>query len=150
MRWTRCAPVLVENPEQARRRARLQRSLEEKLARPALVPIRLPHHLGEADLASSFATRHDPPPCFELLQRRFRGELRVSTRTCVADLRSSLLVRDQDLEDVVRLDPDVRTSSSKKVINETTVLIYPNTPQKARAKYQELVVKSFYIAKRRR
>jgi general secretion pathway protein D len=33
----------------------------------------------------------------------------------------------------------------QKIVNETTVLVFPNTPQKLR-EYQELVVKSFYIA----
>ena len=33
----------------------------------------------------------------------------------------------------------------KKVVNENTILIYPNTPAKARD-YQELIVKSFYLA----
>ena len=33
----------------------------------------------------------------------------------------------------------------QKVVNESTVFVYPNTPQKLR-EYQELVVKSFYLA----
>src|SRR5687767_99989 len=36
-------------------------------------------------------------------------------------------------------------SLEQKVVNETTVFIYPNTPQKLR-EYQELVVKGFYLA----
>ncbi|HYQ94605.1 MAG TPA: secretin N-terminal domain-containing protein, partial [Burkholderiales bacterium] len=48
------------------------------------------------------------------------------------------------VEDVIKLIL-ATNQLEQKVLNETTALIYPNTPQKLR-EYQDLVVKSFYIA----
>jgi general secretion pathway protein D len=53
-------------------------------------------------------------------------------------------VRDQELEEVIRLIL-VTNQLEQKVLGETTVLVYPNTPQKQR-EYQELVVRTFYLA----
>jgi len=53
-------------------------------------------------------------------------------------------VRDAQVEDVIRLIL-ATNQLEQKVLNETTALIYPNTPQKLR-EYQDLVVKSFYLS----
>jgi len=60
------------------------------------------------------------------------------------DTRTNIAVKDQDLEAVVKLIL-MTTSFEQKVINDSTALIYPNTPQKQR-RVPELVVKSFYVA----
>src|SRR5436190_1180924 len=61
-----------------------------------------------------------------------------------ADQRTTIVVRDAQVEDVIKLIL-ATNQLEQKVLNETTALIYPNTPQKLR-EYQDLVVKSFYIA----
>src|SRR5262249_36028659 len=61
-----------------------------------------------------------------------------------ADQRTTLVVRDAQVEDVIKLIL-ATNQLEQKVLNETTALIYPNTPQKLR-EYQDLVVKSFYLA----
>jgi general secretion pathway protein D len=48
------------------------------------------------------------------------------------------------VEEAIRLIL-LTNSLEQKVVNETTVFVYPNTPQKQR-EYQELVVKGFYLA----
>ena len=53
-------------------------------------------------------------------------------------------MRDLPVEDVIRLVL-ATNQLERKVLNENTVLVYPNTPAKQR-EYQELVVKSFYLA----
>jgi len=133
-------PVLLENPGQREAR-RLQRLLDERLAKPALVPVRLkPASAKPISLELRDVTVR---AMFDVLQRA-TGVSFVFDKDVRADLRSSLAVRDQELEDVVRLIL-MANQLEQKIVNETTVLIYPNTPQKLR-EYQELVVKAFYVA----
>lgn len=133
-------PVLVENPGQPDAR-RLQRLLDEKLTRPALATVRLKSSLTK-------------PMSVDLRDVTLRALFNVLSRTTDisfvfdrdvrADQKTSLTIRDQSVEDALRLVL-LSNQLERKIINETTVLIYPNTPQKQR-EYQELVVKSFYIA----
>lgn len=59
------------------------------------------------------------------------------------DLRTTIFLRDAKVEDA--LDVIASTNQlAKKIVNPTTVLIYPNTPEKAR-EYQDLVVRAFYL-----
>jgi len=58
--------------------------------------------------------------------------------------RTTVLVKQTKLEDAI----DVLLTTNqleKKVLNETSVLIYPNTPAKLK-EYQELLVKAFYLS----
>lgn len=60
------------------------------------------------------------------------------------DLRVTLSVKDKPVEDILRLL--LATSQlEKRVLDEDTLLIYPNTPAKA-AEYREMVVRTFYLA----
>jgi general secretion pathway protein D len=61
-----------------------------------------------------------------------------------ADLRATINIRDANVEELIRYIL-VTNQLDQKLVNETTLLIYPNTPQKQR-EYQELVIKSFYLA----
>ena len=133
-------PVLVENPSQRDAR-RLQRTLDEKLARPALIPVRLKSTLTKP---MSVELRDvTVRALFDVLSRT-SGVSFVFDRDVRADQKTSLTVRDQQVEDVLRLAL-MSNQLEQKLINETTVLVFPNTPQKLR-EHQELVVKSFYIA----
>jgi general secretion pathway protein D len=61
-----------------------------------------------------------------------------------ADARITIFVRNATLEDVIKL---VLTTNqlARKLLNENTLMIYPDTPVKAR-EYQELVTRSFFLA----
>lgn len=61
-----------------------------------------------------------------------------------ADLKATISVKNMSIEDAVRLLL-VTNQLGQEVLNENTVLIYPNTANKNRD-YQQLVVKSFYLA----
>jgi len=133
-------PVLVENPAQRDAR-RLQRMLDEKLARPALAPLRLRSTLTKpisVDLRDVTVRA-----LFDVLSRT-AGVSFVFDRDVRGEQKTSLTIRDQQVEDVLRLAL-MSNQLEQKLVNETTVLVYPNTPQKLR-EYQELVVKSFYVA----
>jgi general secretion pathway protein D len=133
-------PVLVENPAQREAR-RLQRRIDEKLAKPALAAVRL-----KSTLAKPLTLELRDVPLramFDVLQRT-SGVNFVLDKDVRADQKATLAVRDQELEDIVRLIL-ATNQLEQKVLNETTVLIFPHTPQKLR-EHQELVVKSFYLA----
>ena len=134
------AAVLAENPGQREARA-LQRQIEEKTAKPAV---------GLMQLRSSVTK----PVSLELKDVPLRTVFDVIARAgnlnflfdkdVRADQRTTIVVRDAQVEDVIKLIL-ATNQLEQKVLNETTALIYPNTPQKLR-EYQDLVVKTFYLA----
>lgn len=133
-------PVLVENPSQREAR-RLQRAIDEKTAKPAIAPKQL----------RSSVTK---PISLELRDVTLRSVFDVIGRTASisfifdkdvrADQRTTLVVRDAQIEELIGMVLSTN-QLEQKLVNETTVLVFPNTPQKQR-EYQELVVKSFYLA----
>ncbi|MBI3042920.1 MAG: general secretion pathway protein GspD [Betaproteobacteria bacterium] len=57
--------------------------------------------------------------------------------------RATILVRNTPIEDAVE-SLIVTNALAKKVVSESHVLIYPNTPQKVR-EYQDLLIRNFYL-----
>ena len=129
--------VQIENPAHAEAR-RLQRLIDEKTLKPALVQQRLrtakPMSLDVRDLPVRSV--------FEVIGRT-AGLSFVFDRDVRADLRTSVTVRDLPVEDLIRLVL-ATNQLEQKVINDATVLVYPNTPPKLR-EYQEVLVKVFYL-----
>jgi general secretion pathway protein D len=133
-------PVLVENPHNRDAR-RLQRTLEERTLKPAIVTPRL-------------KTTSTQPISLELRDVMLRAVFdTISRATGVsfvfdkdvrADQRTTIVLRNASAEELIRLVL-ATNQLEQKIMNETTVLVFPNTPQKLR-EYQELVVKSFYLA----
>jgi general secretion pathway protein D len=64
-------------------------------------------------------------------------------RDVPAELRTTVFARDTPVEEVLRFVL-VTNQLDKRVLNENTILVYPNTPQKA-LQYRQLVVRSFYL-----
>ena len=132
--------VLAENPGQRDARA-LVRAIEErraKAAAPAAVLkslLRKPVTLEFRDAALKNV--------FEVLSRS-SGINFVFDRDVRPDLKATIFVRNTAIEDAVRY---LLTTNQleMKVLNETTILVYPNLPNKVKD-YQELIVKSFYLA----
>jgi general secretion pathway protein D len=133
-------PVLAENP-QHRDARRLQRLAEEKTAKPAIATPRL-------------RTANNQPISLELRDVTLRavfdtisrstGVSFVLDRDVRADQRTTIVLRNAAPEDLIRLVLSTN-QLEQKLVSETTVLVFANTPQKLR-EYQELVVKSFYVA----
>ncbi|USX11882.1 cohesin domain-containing protein [Oxalobacteraceae bacterium OTU3CAMAD1] len=68
----------------------------------------------------------------------------IFDRDVRGDQRTTVFLKQTTLDDAI----DVILSTSqleKKVLNASSVLIYPNTPAKAR-EYQDLIVRAFYMA----
>jgi general secretion pathway protein D len=133
-------PLFAENP-QNRDARRLQRLIDEKLAKPVMVsaelkpPVTKPLSLELRDVTVRNV--------FEMLQRS-TGVVFVFDRDLRTDQRTSIALRNATVEEAIRFAL-ITNQLEQKVLNETTVFIYPNTPQKQR-EYQELVVKGFYLA----
>jgi general secretion pathway protein D len=132
--------VLAENSSQrgaravmkavAERRAQVQTAaptLAAALARPITLEFR------DAPIRS----------VFEVISRS-AGVNFLFDRDVRPDLRVTIFVRGVPLQDVVRMIL-VTNQLDRKVMNENSMLVYPNTPAKQR-EYQELVTRSFYLA----
>jgi general secretion pathway protein D len=133
--------VLAEDPAHRGARA-MERRVEEKRVRDSLAP---------ATLSSSAARKSIS---LEFRDVALRSVLEVITRTAGInfvmdkdirpDAKATIFVRDTSVGEVIEMLL-VTNQLSKKVLNETTLLVYPNTPQKQKD-YQDLVVRSFYLA----
>ena len=133
-------PVLTENPQQREAR-RLQRVIDERLIKPAIATVQLkPSVARPISLDLREVTLRN---VFEVLQRA-SGINFVFDRDVRTDQRTSIALRDATIEDAIRMAM-LTNSLESKVLNENTVFVYPNTPQKLR-EYQELVVKGFYLS----
>ena len=80
---------------------------------------------------------------FEVISRT-SGINFVFDRDVRADTKINIFVRNTSLDDVVKLIL-VTNQLERKLLNENSVLIYPNTPAKQK-EYKELVMRSFYLA----
>ena len=134
------APVFAENPSQREAR-RLQRLIEEKTLKPVVAMLQLRSSVTKP---ISLELKEVPVrTVFDVLARAANLNF-LFDKDVRTDQRTTIVVRDAQVEDVIRLIL-ATNQLEQKVLNETTALIYPNTPQKLR-EYQELMVKSFYIA----
>ncbi|HKQ24965.1 MAG TPA: secretin N-terminal domain-containing protein [Burkholderiales bacterium] len=131
--------VLAENPSQKDAQA-LERRIEESLTKVGVAGPRLKPEFRKP-VTLEF---RDAPlkSVFEVLSRT-SGINFVFDRDVRPDLKATIYVRDTSIEDAVNFLL-VTSQLEKKVLNENTILIYPNLPNKVRD-YQELVVKSFYL-----
>ncbi|HEV8646160.1 MAG TPA: secretin and TonB N-terminal domain-containing protein [Burkholderiales bacterium] len=137
---TKLRLVLTENPSQREARA-LARSIEEQKTKTVSTPAVLKGSLRQP-VTLEF---RDAPlkSVFEVLSRT-SGINFVFDRDVRPDLRATIYVRDTTIEDALNFLL-VTNQLEKKILNENTILVYPNLPNKARD-YQELMVKSFYLA----
>ena len=132
--------VLNENP--ARREARtIQRRIDELRARERIAARTLKANL-KRPVTLDF---RDAPlrSIFEAIARTANVNY-VFDRDVRPDLRMTLQLRNKNIDDAVRV---ILTTNQleQKVLDDDTVIIYPNVPAKQR-EYQELTVKAFYVA----
>jgi general secretion pathway protein D len=136
----RLREVLAENPGHQAARNLVRRVLDARASR-SLEPPQLRSAIGkqvtlefrEASLRS----------VFDVISRT-TGINFVFDKDVRPDLRTTIVVRNSTVDDVIKLVL-VTNQLERKILNDNSLLIYPNTPAKAR-EYQEMVVRSFYIA----
>lgn len=132
--------VLAENPTHGEARRLLQK-LREQLTR-AEVP------------AQSLKSAHSKPVTLEFRDTPLKTVFEVIARSSglnfvfdkdvKTDTKVTIFVRNTGIDEVVKLIL-VTNQLERKLLNENSVLVYPNTPAKAK-EYQELVTRSFYLA----
>ncbi len=138
--YEKAKQVLAANPTQRDARAIVRKVEEQKVKADATSP-----QLAQALKNTITIELRDAPvrSVFELISKR-SGLNFVYDRDVPPDLRVTVFVRDTTIEEVIRFVL-VTSQLERRVLNPTTVLVYPNTPAKAQA-YRELTVKSFYLA----
>ena len=136
---TRLRTVLSENPYQAQARELLRRVTESALAAEPAPKLKNPY---KKPITLEFRDTQ-LRTVFEMLSRT-SGINFVFDRDVKQDTKVTIYVRNSNLEDIMKL---VFTTNQldAKVLNDNSVLIYPNTPAKQKD-YRELVVRSFYLA----
>ena len=132
--------ILAENPNQREAKA-IVRKVEEKKHREEAVSPKLSAALKKP-ITMEF---RDAPvrQVFELVSKH-TGLNFVFDKEMPADARATVFVRNTTIDDVIRFVL-VTNQLERRVLNENTILIYPNTPQKQQA-YRDLIVKSFYLS----
>ena len=132
--------VLAENSSQRGARA-MMRVVAERRAQAASAEPKVSLALAKP-ITLEF---RDAPirSVFEVIARS-AGVNFVFDRDVRPDIRVTIFVRNTRLEDVIKLML-VTNQLDRKVLNENSVLVYPNTPAKQK-EYQELVTRSFYLA----
>jgi general secretion pathway protein D len=138
--YAKAKEILAENPAQKNAKA-IVRKVEEKSVKAELGNPRLNEKLRKP-ITMEF---RDAPlrTVFELISKH-TGLNFVFDRDVPPDAKATVYVRDTGIEDVIRFVL-VTNQLEKKVLNDNTVLIYPNTPAKQQS-YRELTVRSFYLA----
>src|SRR5713101_696183 len=132
--------VLSENSSNREAQLLLRRLEEKSLRAASAAP-----QLGAALKKPITLEFRDTPlrTVFEMISKN-SGMNFLFDRDVRPDLRTTLFVRNTSIEDVIRFIL-VTNQLERKVLNENTLLVYPNTPAKAKD-YQELTMRSFYLA----
>jgi general secretion pathway protein D len=131
--------ILSENPQNKEARSLLRR-IEEKQVKATTTP-----QLSAALKRPITMEFRDAPlrTVFELISRQ-TGLNFIFDKEVQPDARTTVFVRDTTIDEVIRFVL-VTNQLERKVLNDNTILIYPNTPAKTRD-YKDLVVRSFYLA----
>jgi general secretion pathway protein D len=137
--YAKARAILAENASFRDAQA-LVRKIEEVEAQAATAEPRL----GPALKKPVTMEFRDAPlrSVFELIAQH-TGLNVVFDRDVRADLRATVFVRDTSVEDVIRFVL-VTNGLERKVLNDNTLLVYPNTPAKVKD-YRDLVMRSFYL-----
>ncbi|MBX9894098.1 MAG: secretin and TonB N-terminal domain-containing protein [Nitrosomonas sp.] len=131
--------VLQENPQQSHAR-QLISEINLRLSRPEVTDLALESAFKKAVTMEFKDT--DLKTVFELMSRT-AGINFVFDKDIRQEAKISIFVRQNTIEDILKLIL-ATNQLAYKVLNNNSLLIYPNTPAKQKD-YQELVVKSFQV-----
>ena len=136
----RVRQVLMENPKNRDALQIYTAILKKREDKKALVPVL--KTMSSKPISLEFREAN-LKMVFEALSRS-TGINFILDKDIRNDQKTTVFIKSAPLQDV--LDSLLSANQlQKKVINEDTVVIYPNTPLKAR-EYQELVMRTFYLA----
>lgn len=136
----RVRQVLMENPKNRDALQIYTAILKKREDKKALVPVL--KTMSSKPISLEFREAN-LKMVFEALSRT-TGINFILDKDIRNDQKTTVFIKSAPLQDV--LDSLLSANQlQKKVINDDTVVIYPNTPLKAR-EYQELVIRTFYLA----
>jgi general secretion pathway protein D len=120
----------------------LERRVEEQKVREALAS----PALSAAALRKTLSVEFRDVPLRSILEviTRATGINFVLDKDIRPDTRATIYVRDQPAGEVIEMLL-ITQQLAKKVVNESTLAVYPNTPQKQKD-YQDRIVKTFYLS----
>lgn len=132
--------ILQENPQQSQARELISQ-ITSNLSRPEVTDLALESAFKKTVTMEFKDT--DLKSVFEIMSRT-AGINFVFDKDIRQDTKISVFVRSNTIEDILKL---ILTTNqlAHKVLNNNSLLIYPNTPAKLKD-YQELVVRSFQVA----
>jgi len=130
--------ILADDPRNRDARALLRR-IEEQQVKETTTP-----QLNAAMKRTITMEFRDAPlrSVFELISRQ-TGLNFVFDKDVQPETRTTVFLRDTTIDQVIKFVL-VTNQLDRKVLNDNTILIYPNTPAKTRD-YKDLVVRSFYL-----
>ncbi len=134
----RLKEILAQNPANREAQAAL-RAIEEKRVKAERTP-----KLNAAMQKPITMEFRDAPlrQVFELISKQ-TGLNFIFDKDVPPDARATVYVRDTSIDEVIHFVL-VTNQLERKVLNDNTVLVYPNTPVKNRD-YKDLVMRSFYL-----
>ena len=130
--------ILAENPANHAASAEL-RAIDEKAVKSETTP-----KLNAALQKPITMEFRDAPlrSVFELISKQ-TGLNFIFDKDVPPDAKATVYVRDTTIDEVIRFVL-VTNQLERKVLNDNTILVYPNTPGKNRD-YQDLVMRTFYL-----
>ncbi|HUO44298.1 MAG TPA: secretin N-terminal domain-containing protein [Burkholderiales bacterium] len=135
----RVRAILIEDPDQPEAKS-LQRKIAERVQEAPPAPSAL--HAGFAKPITLEFHEADIHTVFEMISRS-SGINFVFDKDIRADTKVTIYVRDTTIDDVIKLIM-ATNQLRRKILNDNSVLIYPDTPAKIKD-YQELVARNFYL-----
>lgn len=150
------ARAFAERGELERALAHLQRVLLEEPDHPQATALRqeLEARKAQAELIQpTLTSKFKRPVTLEFRDAELKMVVEALSRTSginillekdvKPDLRTTIFVKDASVEDAIDLIL-MQNQLEKKVLNENTVFVYPNTPAKTK-EYQDLVIRAFHF-----
>lgn len=136
---TALKPIFLENPKHGQA-VLLQRQIDE---RETKVQMAEPSLKGKFKKPVSLQFRDaNIKMVFEALSRT-SGINVLLDKDVKADIKTSIFVKDVSVEDAIDLIL-MQSQLEKRVLNDSTIYIYPNTPAKAKD-FQDLKIRSFHL-----
>ncbi|MEO8418554.1 MAG: cohesin domain-containing protein [Methylophilaceae bacterium] len=136
----RLQTIFLENPSHAEALV-MKRDIEDRLAKSTQMNMPILQSKFKNPVTLQFRDAN-LKMVFEALSRT-SGINILLDRDVRNDLKTTIFVKDASVEDTIGLIL-MQNQLEKKVLNESTVFIYPNTPAKIK-EYQDLVIRTFHL-----
>ncbi|MGZ8983681.1 MAG: secretin N-terminal domain-containing protein [Methylotenera sp.] len=137
---TRLQAIFLENPTHVEALV-LKRDIEDRIAKNAQMAVPILQSKIKKPVTLQFRDAN-LKMVFEALSRT-SGINILLDRDVRNDLKTTIFVKDASVEDTIGLIL-MQNQLEKKILNENTIFIYPNTPAKIK-EYQELVIRTFHL-----